>query len=254
MRGGTGITRQPHQILRLPRKMSLMIDLRHIWNVISNRTTGITLQPHQISNTAPATQKCTPKSKRNSPRTVEASIPTRGRFDHDPTMNSSSRTRPFAEVTFRASETHFVVKITTFPAPAVPATKSDTPTSPTQSTPCWKDSTQNAFFNIGLRNQQKCQIYWNRGGPFVLILVCKTNRPCVEKNQHIFYIIFTLIHLLFSWMHVSTCAELCWFWKNMPYSGLRNAACSTMCATQWNLGVVFHAMLPSEMESLLHFA
>ena len=36
MRGGTGITRQPHQILRLPCKMTLMIDLRHIWNVIYN--------------------------------------------------------------------------------------------------------------------------------------------------------------------------------------------------------------------------
>ena len=39
--------------------------------------------------------------------------------EHDPTMNSSSRTRPFAEVTFRASETHFVLKITTFRAPAI---------------------------------------------------------------------------------------------------------------------------------------
>ena len=39
--------------------------------------------------------------------------------DHDPTMNSSSRTRPFAEVTFRASETHFVLKITTFRALAI---------------------------------------------------------------------------------------------------------------------------------------
>ena len=34
-------------------------------------------------------------------------------------MNSSSRTRPFAEVTFRASETHFLLKITTFRAPAI---------------------------------------------------------------------------------------------------------------------------------------
>ena len=85
MRGGTGITRQPHQILRLPRKMTLMIDLRHIWNVIYNaRSNRHHLPPSP--NTAPATQKCTPKSKRNSPRTVEASIPMRGRFDHDPTM------------------------------------------------------------------------------------------------------------------------------------------------------------------------
>ena len=84
MRGATVNTLQPHQILRLPRKMNLMIDPHHIWNVIysarSNRhhpnftkycachakwiswlihityetsftvrgATGITLQPHQI--------------------------------------------------------------------------------------------------------------------------------------------------------------------------------------------------------------
>ena len=120
---------QPHQILRLPRKMTLMIDLRHIWNVISNARSNRHLPP-TWPNTAPATQKCTPKSKRNSPRTVEAPIPMRGRFDHDPTMirtwsehdptmNSSSRTRPFAEVTFPPSATHFVLKITTFRAPAI---------------------------------------------------------------------------------------------------------------------------------------
>ena len=57
---------------------------------------------------------------------------------HDPTMNSSSRTRPFAEVTFRASETHVVLKLqhfalrlsTQISPNTVPATKSDTPTSP----------------------------------------------------------------------------------------------------------------------------
>ena len=34
-------------------------------------------------------------------------------------MNSSSRTRPFAEVTFRASETHFLLKIKTSCAPGI---------------------------------------------------------------------------------------------------------------------------------------
>ena len=85
MRGATSITLQPHQILRLPRKMALMIDLRHIWNVIYNARSN-RHHPPTSPNTAPATQKCTPKSKRNSPRTVEASIPMRGRFDHDPNM------------------------------------------------------------------------------------------------------------------------------------------------------------------------
>ena len=65
--------------------MALMIDLRHIWNVIYNARSN-RHHPPTSPNTAPATQKCTPRSKRNSPRTVEASIPMRGRFDHDPSM------------------------------------------------------------------------------------------------------------------------------------------------------------------------
>ena len=36
MRGASKVTLQPHQILRLPRKMQAINDLRHIWNVISN--------------------------------------------------------------------------------------------------------------------------------------------------------------------------------------------------------------------------
>ena len=85
MRGATSITLQPHQILRLPLKMILMIDIRGIWNAIYNARSN-RHHPPTSPNTAPATQKCTPKSKRNSPRTVEASIPMRGRFDHDPNM------------------------------------------------------------------------------------------------------------------------------------------------------------------------
>ena len=38
--------------------------------------------------------------------------------EHDPTMNSSSRTGPFSEATFRALEMHFILEITTFRAPA----------------------------------------------------------------------------------------------------------------------------------------
>ena len=56
MRGATGITLQPHQILRLPRKMNLMIDPHHIWNVIYNARSDGNLPPAS-PNTAPATQK-----------------------------------------------------------------------------------------------------------------------------------------------------------------------------------------------------
>ena len=34
MRGASKVNLEPHQILRLQRKMNLMIDPRHIWNVI----------------------------------------------------------------------------------------------------------------------------------------------------------------------------------------------------------------------------
>ena len=75
----SGYLSKLHQILRLPRK--------------------VTLRHHQILRL---------------PRKVM-----RGRSEHDPSMKSSSRTRPFGELTFRASETHFVLKITTFRAPAI---------------------------------------------------------------------------------------------------------------------------------------
>ena len=196
MRGATGITLQPHQILRLPRKMTLMIDVRHTWHVIynarSNRShpptspsgapamqndshhlsswhmkrylqcaeeqaspanltkycachakwlswlifvtyetsftmrgaTGITLQPHQILRLPrkSALQNLSEILRERLKRQFQCAADStmiRPWSEHDPTMNSSSRTRPFAEVTFRASETHFVLKITTFRAPAI---------------------------------------------------------------------------------------------------------------------------------------
>ena len=61
MRGATSITLQPHQILHLPRKMTLMIDVRHIWNVIYNARSN-KHHPPTSPNTAPATQNCIPKS------------------------------------------------------------------------------------------------------------------------------------------------------------------------------------------------
>ena len=85
MRGATSITLQPHQMLPLPRKMMRIIDCRRIWNVIYNARSN-RHHPPTSPNTAPATQNCTPKSKKNLPKTVEASFPMRGRFEHDPTM------------------------------------------------------------------------------------------------------------------------------------------------------------------------
>ena len=53
MRGATGITLQPHQILRLPRKKNLVFDPRHIWNVIYNARSN-KHRPPTSPNTAPA--------------------------------------------------------------------------------------------------------------------------------------------------------------------------------------------------------
>ena len=54
-RGATRVSLQLQQILRLPRKMNLMIDPPHIWNVIYNARSNKS-QPPTSANTAPATQ------------------------------------------------------------------------------------------------------------------------------------------------------------------------------------------------------
>ena len=55
MRGVTSGIVQTHQILRLPRKMNLMIDPCHTWNVIYNARSNKCHCPNS-PNTAPATQ------------------------------------------------------------------------------------------------------------------------------------------------------------------------------------------------------
>ena len=211
MRGATGITLQPHQmlclprkmtriidprdiwnvtynarsnrhhpptspILRLPRKVTLMIDPRHIWNIIYNARSSKSHPPtspstvpatkndshhwsswhmkrhlqcaeQQVSfptspNTAPATQNCTPKSKKNLPKTVEASIPTRDRSEHDPSMirpwtrHLAPARSPRLLFALRSrilywKLQHFALRLSTQISPITgSATKRDTPTSP----------------------------------------------------------------------------------------------------------------------------
>ena len=54
-RGATGVILQLHQILHLPRKMTVIINPRHIWNVIYNARSNRS-HPPASPNTAPATQ------------------------------------------------------------------------------------------------------------------------------------------------------------------------------------------------------
>ena len=99
LRGAPGVIIQPRQIWRLPRKMILMIDPRYIWNVICIARGNRTHPPTSPNIALP--QKITFDEE----NVLKADS---GRFENDPrmirpwSMPWSSRTRPFAEVTFRA--------------------------------------------------------------------------------------------------------------------------------------------------------
>ena len=56
MRGATGVTIQPHQILRLSRRKTYILSHHHIWNVIYNARSNRCHDPTS-PNTAPVTQK-----------------------------------------------------------------------------------------------------------------------------------------------------------------------------------------------------
>ena len=56
MRGATGVTIQPHQILRLSRRKTRILSPHHIWNLIYNARSNRCHDPTS-PNTAPVTQK-----------------------------------------------------------------------------------------------------------------------------------------------------------------------------------------------------
>ena len=95
MRGATKVTLQHHQILRLPRKLTLMIDPRHIWNLIYNARSNRGYPPTS-PNTAPATQnsKTSQKFLQNSWNVIYNAGPIRPWSENDPSMKPSVRNRP----------------------------------------------------------------------------------------------------------------------------------------------------------------
>ena len=93
MRGTTDGILQHHRILRLPRKMTVMTDPRHIWNVIYNARNN-RWHPPTSPNSAPATQNDSPKFRANFSKTAETSFPMRDRSEHDPSMKPSVRNPP----------------------------------------------------------------------------------------------------------------------------------------------------------------
>ena len=147
MRGATRVTVQLHQILPLPRKMNVINDPHHIWNIISNARSNKSHRPTS-PNTAPATQnechqwsashmkrhfQCVEQVKSPSNLTkycacheiwklkISAATPwsasanrktIRGKSEHNPTIKSSSRTRRFGDLTRPILETILYCKIT----------------------------------------------------------------------------------------------------------------------------------------------
>ena len=138
MRGATRVTLQLHKILPLSRKMNVMIDPRHIWNVISNARSKQS-HPSNSPSTAPATKfwvqdfsakslNCFRPNKDDS-RIIRAWSEDKIVISHPPLR------RPYSS----DLGDDFVLKNPTFRAPAIspkmsrnaaPATKSHTPTSP----------------------------------------------------------------------------------------------------------------------------
>ena len=107
VRGATGVTIQPHQILRLPRKMTRLLYRPHIWNVISNARSNRCHYPTS-PNTAPGTKNDTARFQRKSPKTDETSFPMRGRSEHDPSM-----IRPWKRKPQPASQVRLLFELTT---------------------------------------------------------------------------------------------------------------------------------------------
>ena len=133
------MTLELHQILRLPRKKTLMIDPRHIWNVIYNARSN-RCHPPTSPNIALATKKDSLTFHRNFSKTAATSFTMRDQSDHNPSIirpqNRRSATRLATEVTFRTHHEHFLLKNVALQLSfqisrnTTPTTKNDTWISP----------------------------------------------------------------------------------------------------------------------------
>ena len=169
VRRATGVTIQPHQILRLSRRKTHILSPHRIWNVIYSARSNRCHHPTS-PNTAPATKndstalssshmkrhlqcaeqqvslsnltkycachekwhcKISKKISKNRWNVISNAEPIRPWSDHDPRMKTQTATRLASEVTFRGPQKHFLPNLTFKPSPnTAPATKSATWTSP----------------------------------------------------------------------------------------------------------------------------
>ena len=98
VRGATGVTIQPHQILRLPRKIALQNFWQNLWKQMKRHF------------------QCGDDPRMIRPWSEHDPTMIRAWSDHDPTMKTQTATRLATEVTFRAHHEHFLLKNTTFRA------------------------------------------------------------------------------------------------------------------------------------------
>ena len=104
--GATSATLQPHQILRLPRKKTPMLNPRRIWSVIYNARGNRCVSPSNLTKYCACrkTWHCKISAKMSENR-WNVIYKMRGRSEHDPTMirawNRQSATRLGTEVAFR---------------------------------------------------------------------------------------------------------------------------------------------------------
>ena len=145
MRGATGVTIQPHQILRLPGRKTRMLDPCHIWHVIYNARSN-RCPPPTSPNTAPATKNGTAKFQRKCLKTI---VKRHFQWGHDPSMfrewseHETVSPQPASQprLVFGLATTIFFLNTTFAPRlsfkkspSAALATKSDTWTSPNTAT------------------------------------------------------------------------------------------------------------------------
>ena len=133
MRGATTVTFHCHQKMHLPRNINLMIDPRHIWNVIYNARSNTGYCP-TAPNTAPATkfwvQDVSGKSLNCFRQYKDDSAMIWAWSEDNPKIKSSSRTRRFGDLTRPILETilywkiqHFALRLSPKMSPnAAPAT------------------------------------------------------------------------------------------------------------------------------------
>ena len=124
MRGATGVILQLHQILRLPRKsrkMTLMIDPRHIWNVIYNARSNRS-HPPTSPNTASANIRTIRPWSEDNPNIIRP-----WNRHLAPAASETLLVPSWRRILYGKKALRLSPKISRNAAPAI---KSDTPTSP----------------------------------------------------------------------------------------------------------------------------